>query len=406
MRATRRDFLAAIGVAAIAPEQASATDADQAIGHALDEAAALPPDRALMLLDPLSVAGANPGRRLDLEAARAGLRIDCALAGTIGDGTRRFALQLQRAVGDDARLDHVARDLDAARHALEVRATALFDRLGVRGRSVGARYEILWRDPRHLFSDDEAGRDAAVASMRETLAAIRPRLPRLIGPLPPQCRAVEPRALTPAEIRTGKGGYRILPTPGTTGAYVVDLRDIGRRPRFSLPSVVAHELLPGHMAQLPLEAMAAPHPLRIRYAAAFAEGWASYAEMMMASDGLFATPVDELGHIHWMLFRMCRGLVDIALHGRGEDMAQARHRMIRSMGEPAYFASFDDDLARIAREPALRAAEAWLALRLVRARPRQLWRWPDFHQSLLRSGRVRTEALPALNPPNADLPAI
>lgn len=111
--------------------------------------------------------------------------------------------------------------------------------------------------------------------MRATLATIRPQMPRLIGPLPAACLSVDVRPLDAAEIAAGKGGYRILPAPGVQGLYVVDLKDIRRRPRFSLPSVVAHELLPGHMAQMPLEALAHPHPLRLRYAAGFSEGGAS-----------------------------------------------------------------------------------------------------------------------------------
>ncbi|MGN8001485.1 DUF885 family protein [Sphingomonas sp. 22176] len=375
---------------AIPPARASAaTDLD--VRHALDEAATLPPDRALALLNPLTARGASLGSRLDLQAARAGLRVDLALAHAPEAGPRRFALQVQRVTGDDAELMRVERDLNAALRTLLASATAIFDRLALPGASVGARFERLWHDPRYLFPDDADGRAAALEGMRATLAAIQPRLPRLVGALPPECRHVEIRALTAEEIAAGKGGYRILPGAGVPGSYVVDLKDIRRRPSFSLPSVVAHELLPGHMAQLPLEARAQPHPLRLRYAAAFTEGWGSYAEMLMADDGLFAEPHALLGHLHWMLFRTCRGLADIALHVRGASLDQALAPMRASMGEPVYFAPFEADLARIAQEPALRAAEAWLPLRLRALRPRDRRDWPRFHAALLRTGRRRTE---------------
>jgi uncharacterized protein (DUF885 family) len=390
MIVSRRHLLASAGALALAPARANASD-DADIRHALDEAAALPPDRALALLAPLAAPRASLGSQLDLQAARAGLRIDLALAHAPSSGSRRFELHLQRITGNDAELMRVERDLRAAHGALVARATAAFDSLGLPGTSVGVRFERLWRDPRYLFPDDADGRAAAVDAMRATLAAIQPRLPRLVGTLPPECRAVEVRALSAEEIAAGKGGYRILPGAGVPGAYVVDLKDIRRRPSFSLPSVVAHELLPGHMAQLPQEARAQPHPLRLRYAAAFPEGWGSYAEMLMANDGLFTEPHALLGHLHWMLFRICRGLADIALHVHGASVDQALATMRDSMGEPVYFAPFAGDLGRIAQEPALRAAEAWLPLRLRDLRPRDRRDWPRFHATLLRTGRRRTE---------------
>ncbi|OAN63163.1 DUF885 family protein [Sphingomonas sp. TDK1] len=387
---SRRHFLAGGGAAAMMPTRAWAhQDAD--VRHALDAAATLPPDRALALLSRFENVAASTGARLDLAAARAGLGVDLALKQRTLDAAERFAFQVQRIAGNDATLERVARDLDVAHRALVAQAAALLDQLAVPGKSVGARFEALWRDPRNLFPDDEEGRAAAINAMRATLATIRPRLPRLIGMLPVACRRVEVRGLDAREIAAGKGGYRILPDMGIRGSYVVDLKEIRRRPRFSLPSVVAHELLPGHMAQMPLEARAAPHPLRLRYAAAFPEGWGIYAEMLMAEDGLFADPLDMLGHLHWLLFRVCRGLADIAIHARGEAPEQALADIRASMGEPAYFAPFAADVTRITKEPAIRAAEAWVPLRLGACRPHSCSKWPGFHSILLRNGRRRTE---------------
>ncbi|WP_313535213.1 DUF885 family protein [Sphingomonas sp.] len=390
MIVSRRHLLAGAGALALAPVKATASN-DAAVRHALDEAVALPPDRALALLEPLSARSGSLGSDLDLQAARAGLRIDLALAHAPATGSRGFDLQVQRITGNDAELPRVERDLHAAHGALVARATAAFDRLDTPGSSVGARFERLWRDPQYLFPDDAEGHAVAVDAMRTTLAAIQPRLPRLVGALPPECRAVDVRALTADEIAAGKGGYRILPGAGASGTYVVDLKDIRRRPSFSLPSVVAHELLPGHMAQLPLEARAQPHPLRLRYAAAFTEGWGGYAEMLMADDGLFAEPHALLGHLHWMLFRICRGLADIALHVHGVHPDRALAQMQAAMGEPVYFAPFAADVARIAKEPGLRAAEAWLPLRLRALRPPDRRRWQRYHAALLQAGRRRTE---------------
>src|SRR3546814_13978885 len=85
--------------------------------------------------------------------------------------------------------------------------------------------------------------------MNHWLDAVRPHLADWLGPLPPACANVAVRRLTPQEIAAGKGGYRIVPDADSRGFYVVDLKEIARRPRWSLRSVVHHELLPGHMVR-------------------------------------------------------------------------------------------------------------------------------------------------------------
>ncbi|WP_394646466.1 DUF885 family protein [uncultured Sphingomonas sp.] len=395
MIATRRAVLRGIAAAMATPAVAIGTDADAAAWRALDEAATLPPDRALAALASLTDAGLGVGRRLDLAAARAGLMDDRALLDPTLPPDVRFAWQVRRITGSDVTLTTLSRDLEAAQRALTAAATPLFDRLGISGATIGARFERMWRDPRWRFADDASGREQAVDAMRATLATIRPRLRGLIGSLPPAFLDVGVRALDAAEVAANKSGYRTLPAPGVRGGYVVDLADITRRPRFTLPSVVAHELLPGHMAQMPMEALAHPHPLRLRYAAAFSEGWGIYAERLMATDGLFASPQDRLGHIHWMLFRIGRGRADVAIHVHGQSPDQAQAAMRETMGESAYFAPFATDIARIVAAPAIRAGEAWLPLYLTQARPRDRARWPAYHMALLRWGRIRTEQIAA-----------
>ncbi|MEG8016957.1 DUF885 family protein [Sphingomonas sp. LR55] len=187
------------------------------------------------------------------------------------------------------------------------------------------------------------------------------------------------------EIAAGRGGYREVPTPTQAGAYVVDLKDIRRRPRWTLPSVVAHELLPGHMIQLGLEGASPPHPLRIEYASAFVEGWGIYAEQLAEKAGAYTDPHDALGHIHWLLFRVTRALVDLGIHLHGWSIGQARDRFTEWQGQPAYFAPFDIELARIPLEPGIRVAEAlaWLAI-VDQSRSRSA---TAYHRSLLLPGR-------------------
>ena len=354
------------------------------------------PVKALAGLDPFVEAGLSPSERLDLVTARAGLRVDALLARSWG--RQRYTLLLRRQFASDADPIGVERLLQAALDRCLVRANALFDGAGIGGSGTGACFARLWQDPRHLYADDDAGRDRAVADMNRTLSRYRDRTLPLLGSIPAWCRNVSAIRMSAADEAAGRGGYRALPTPDKPGGYYVDLKAIRRRPTWTLPSVVAHELLPGHMVQMPMEAQAAPHKLRQRYAPGYAEGWATYAETLVASQGLYdGDPLAELGHLHWLLFRLGRGLVDIGIHLHGWSRDQARDRLIAWQGEPAYFAPFDRDIERIEREPANRAAEAlyWLAI-AQGARGLKPERLMHYHQGLLAHGGMRGEEIARL----------
>ena len=161
--------------------------------------------------------------------------------------------------------------------------------------------------------------------------------------------------------------------------------------------MVHHELLPGHMIQMPIEQAAHPHPLRLEYAQAFMEGWAVYAEGLAdetrAYDG---DPPVQLGAIHWLMFRIGRALADTGIHHARWTRAQALDTLRATQGEAAFFQPFESDIDRICLSPGIRAAEAmiWLRLRELRhnATGAAMRR---FHQIVLANGRKRLTTLAA-----------
>jgi uncharacterized protein (DUF885 family) len=401
----RRAWLAGAGAALLRPRVACGE-----VGTMLDRAASLPPMEAAALL---AHAEANtPAERLDVATARAGLTVDAALsrkgaparhgikawvaarAGTRGlaaarDGAALYALLLRRQGGEIAAAA-AERRLFAELNAIHRRADRLFVEVGFARGTIGERYAALWRDERHLYSDDDQGRSQAVSDMNAMLGRLRPQIPVLVGSLPQFALNVSIRALTPVEAAAGRGGYRDIPTADHAGKYVVDLKHIRSRPRWTLPSVVAHETLPGHCVQLPIEAANACHPLRLEYASAFVEGWATYAESLVRYPDAFET----LGHLHWLLFRTTRALADLGIHRHGWSIDEARSRLIAWQGLPAYFAPWDTELPRIVREPGIRVAEAlvWLTIADTAARYRHVDR-AAFHRRLLANGRCRSEVI-------------
>ncbi|WP_066820158.1 DUF885 family protein [Sphingomonas mali] len=309
----------------------------------------------------VAAALAEQGRLLSSLAPRAGE----PGVGRLPRGANYFNLLIDRQFGGrDASAIH--RRVLAKAQDVAAEADELLARSGYAGKTTGERFRAAFRDPRFLYPDSEEGRDRAVADMNRWLGRARARLPRLFDSLPPECAHVAVRRMTPVEEAAKKGGYRVLPSSdGTPGSYFVDLSDIRRRPDWSLASVVHHELLPGHMVQMPLDVRANSHAIRAEYTTGFQEGWAIYAEELMARQGAFAgNDRARLGFLHWLMFRLCRSVIDTGVHGERWSVREARETLERMQGEPAFFATFDQDIQRVCLEPGARVGEAlaWLAL--------------------------------------------
>jgi uncharacterized protein (DUF885 family) len=361
-------------------------------------------DRTIIALQAAASTGPHAVDALERQAEALAAQRDAA-GDTPGvwqlpNGRAFYALLLERTLGEaiDPAAAHAR--LLAMWKQLGDEADRLLAAQGLRTGSVGDRFRTLFRDSRWHYPDTSAGRDRAVAEMNAVLARARARIPQVIGSVPPYCLDVSARRMTPAEEVARKGGYRIVAGPGRPGVYFVDLADIRRRPGWSLVSVVHHELLPGHMIQMPIDAAADPHPLRAAYTPAFTEGWAIYAEALAAGQGArVGGDRERLGYLHWALFRIGRGLADTGIHHARWSIGEALDRLYAVQGEPAYFAPFESDVDRICLDPGIRAAEAlvWLRLEDLRrkARADSGAAIRRFHQIVLADGRKRLDTIAA-----------
>lgn len=410
MRLGRRALLGGLAAVAAVPARAQGGD-DAKLRAALDGLGAIAGyDARLARLEGFEIAALSPSARLDLQTVRGALVIDAQLArlapGGKTEGPYRlpagavpgaaYQLLLERHVGTRIDAETAHRRFEREVAALGVRADRLLRDAGFAKGHTGDRFKAAFADPRWLYSDDDAGRDAAVADMNAWLDKARKVTPMLVGAMPAASLDVSVRRMSRADEAAGKQGYRQIPSAIQSGIYVVDLKQIRRRPRWSLHSVVHHELLPGHMVQLPIEAEARAHPLRIAYLPAFAEGWAIHAEQLMADHGAYrGAPLEELGHVHWLLFRAVRGLIDTGIHHRDWSVAEARAQLDRLQGVPAYFASFEQDLDRVTGEPAVRAAEGLIWLGLAdRTRGLAGARLRAANQAILDHGRKPLQLIP------------
>jgi uncharacterized protein (DUF885 family) len=195
--------------------------------------------------------------------------------------------------------------------------------LGFTSGTVGERMTALGKDPRFGFSNDDAGRAAIIKLMQDKIAFIRTKLPQAFGKLVPGNLEIKRLPLAEEDGAPGAYGGAGSKDGKIPGKIWLNLGDVGRHSRYSLPTLAFHEGIPGHVwqgeyaNQLPL--------IRTLLAFnAYSEGWALYAETLGDELGTYASdPVGRLGYLQSIAFRACRLVVDTGLHAKGWSREQA-----------------------------------------------------------------------------------
>ncbi len=122
--------------------------------------------------------------------------------------------------------------------------------------------------------------------------------------------------------------FAVSPIPDDWTQPQVDshLREYNTR---SINELTVHEAMPGHYLQL-AHANAYPSVLRaVLYSGPFVEGWAVYAEKMMADQGYYGgDPLYKLVHLKWDLRVIGNALIDQAIQVDGMTRDEAMHLMI------------------------------------------------------------------------------
>ncbi len=206
---------------------------------------------------------------------------------------------------------------------LQGRMDPILRKLGYTSGTVGERMTSLGKDPRFHFPDNDEGRAQIIAFIQKRLTYIRAQMPRAFSKL---VRGnLEVRRLPPAEEPGAPGAYG---GPGSIdgsipGKMWINLGTTRLHSTYSLPTLVHHEAIPGHVwqgeysNQLPtIRAMLAFN--------AYSEGWALYSETLGDELGAYDDdPVGKLGYLQSIAFRACRLVVDTGLHAREWSREQA-----------------------------------------------------------------------------------
>ncbi|PLK25562.1 DUF885 family protein [Novosphingobium sp. TH158] len=215
---------------------------------------------------------------------------------------------------------------------LQARMEPILQKLGHTRGTVGERMKALGEAPEYQFPNNDEGRREIIKLMEDKIAFIRGKMPLAFRKVMPG--RIEIRRLPPAEEAGAPNAYGGAGSIDGTipGKVWVNLSSTDRHSRFSVPDLVFHEGIPGHVwqgeysNQLPL----------IRSLLAFnaySEGWALYAQQLADELGAYDDdPVGRLGYLQGIAFRCCRLVVDTGIHAMGWSRDKALHWFAEANG--------------------------------------------------------------------------
>jgi uncharacterized protein (DUF885 family) len=262
-----------------------------------------------------------------------------------GEAYYRWALKLGTTT-DMSPQDIHAVGLEQNR-AIKSRMDAILKGQGMTQGSVGERVLALTNDPRQLFPDDDAGRTQLLDFCNERVAITRALMARLSHL---QLKAALRVKRVPADIQDGAplGYMNGASIDGVRPAtYYINLKSTHLWPKYQIPSITAHEGLPGHAwqgAYLTEHSNDIPLLYQLMGFNAFIEGWALYAEQSVDELGVYADdPFGQIGYLQAQQFRACRLVVDTGIHALHWTREQAIGFMVEETGKGRDFSTSEVD---------------------------------------------------------------
>jgi len=202
--------------------------------------------------------------------------------------------------------------------AIQSRMDAILRSQGLTQGSPGERALALNNDPRQLFPDDDAGRAQLIDYCNERVAKTRALMPQLSHM---QLKAALRVKRVPADIEDGAplGYMNGASIDGVRPAiYYINLKSTTLWPKYQIPTLTAHEGIPGHAwqgAYLTEHSSEIPLIAQLMGFNAYIEGWALYAEQSVDEQGIYADdPFGQVGYLQAQQFRACRLVVDTGIH--------------------------------------------------------------------------------------------
>jgi uncharacterized protein (DUF885 family) len=130
------------------------------------------------------------------------------------------------------------------------------------------------------------------------------------------------------------GGFYIPPALDGTRPGIFYAQTEGSIPYYIIPTLTYHETIPGHHTELALVGeLGMPLFQSVAPFNGYMEGWALYAERLMAESGVYDNdPYGYLGYLQYAARRAARLVIDTGIHSQGWDFEKASGFMVENTG--------------------------------------------------------------------------
>ncbi|MDC1542562.1 DUF885 domain-containing protein [Flavobacteriaceae bacterium] len=237
--------------------------------------------------------------------------------------------------------------------------------------------------------------DELLAYARNIAKKLDEQLPRYFKTLPrkPYGVAPVPDAIAPKYT----SGRYVGTSPDSTdpGYYWVNTYDLPSRPLYAIPSLTAHEAVPGHHLQGALNnelPESIPQFRRNLYLSAYGEGWGLYTEYLANEMGIYTTPYEHFGKLTYEMWRACRLVVDTGIHAFGWTREEAVDFMSKNTALSLHEVNTEIDRYISWPGQALSYKIGELKIRELREKAENelgtLFNIRDFHEVILEKGTV------------------
>lgn len=193
----------------------------------------------------------------------------------------------------------------------------LFDKIGIRGRTITDRFQQLDARPGTFYPDVPESYDAIIDEYMRLTALLYEGTAPLFNRLPKA--DVEVRRVPIHSQESAPFAYYSIPAldGSRPGIFFINLRNLDEVTSYGMMTLTAHEAVPGHHFQLALaqEIEGVPTIRRLYPFTSYAEGWALYSERLVAEIGMYdEDPESDLGRLQAEMFRAVRLVVDTGIH--------------------------------------------------------------------------------------------
>ncbi|TWH09336.1 DUF885 domain-containing protein [Pseudoxanthomonas taiwanensis] len=241
------------------------------------------------------------------------------------DGAAYYAAQLKRHTSTDMTAEQI-HELGLAEVArLRGELEQVQKQLGIEG-DLQAFFRQVQSDPKRLYPNTDAGRQAYIDDATAKIGNIKQHLPEYFGLLPKADLVVKRVEAFREQDGAAQHYYPGTPDGSRPGIYYAHLSDMNSMPRTELEVIAYHEGLPGHHMQISIaqELTGVPQFRTQMFDTAYAEGWGLYAEWLAKEmPGTYEDPYSEYGRLMSEMWRAIRLVVDTGMHAKGWTEEQA-----------------------------------------------------------------------------------